>query len=210
MLSITLMVVASIILMIFLGLAYNNQKGEKMNWTKLLYMLIIVLLYIPMVFLGANVFFPKFTGMNSYYNEPFQDCYVKNPYPAGGIEKLNDTERERIDAAQRECQEKNNEVQRKWETEKNAYEGNKYVVVTIFNLVVLLIALFVPLLQDSVVMGLFMGSICATFGATMRYFETNSKVGFGILVLTFFIVLFFINKKKDSFMNWKSEEKKKK
>ena len=28
-----------------------------MNWTKLLYVLIIVLLYVPMVFLGANVFF---------------------------------------------------------------------------------------------------------------------------------------------------------
>ncbi len=30
-----------------------------MNWTKLLYVLIIVLLYVPMVFLGANVFFSE-------------------------------------------------------------------------------------------------------------------------------------------------------
>ena len=108
MMNVVLTISASIILMIILGLAYNNQKGEKMNWTKLLYMLIIVLLYIPMVFLGANVFFPQFTGMNSFYNAPMTDCYVKNPYPAGGIEKLNETERARIDDAQRKCQEENN------------------------------------------------------------------------------------------------------
>jgi|GEM_PF-1270381 len=200
-------IVAAILLMVF---AYNNKKGETMNWTKLLYVLIIVLLYVPMVFLGANVFFPQYTGMNSYYNEPFQDCYVKNPYPAGGIEKLNETERAVIDSAQRKCQEENNAVQRKWEEGKNAYEGNKYVVVTVFNLLILLIALFVPLLQDSVIMGLFLGSIVATFGATIRYFDTNSKIGFSILVLTFFIVLYFINKKKDSFVDWKTPEKKKK
>ncbi len=38
-----------------------------MNWLKFLYVLLIVLVYVPMVFLGANVFFPKFTGSDAYY-----------------------------------------------------------------------------------------------------------------------------------------------
>jgi len=64
--------------------------------------------------------------------------------------------------------------------------------------------LFVSM-QDSIVMGLFMGSIVATFGATVGYFETNSKIGFGILVITFFVMLFFINRKKDHFVDWKEK-----
>ena len=57
-----------------------------MNWTKLLYVLIIVLLYVPMVFLGANVFFPKYTGTDSYYQGP--DCYSKYPYPSTELERM--------------------------------------------------------------------------------------------------------------------------
>jgi uncharacterized membrane protein len=106
---------------------------------------------------------------------------------------------------QKKCQETNNQLQQKWEMEKNAYEGNKYVIVTIFNLVVLLFALFVPFLHDSVIMGLFLGSIAATFGATIRYFATNSKIGFALIVVTFLVMLFFINKKKDNFVDWKDK-----
>jgi len=63
--------------------------------------------------------------------------------------------------------------------------------------------LFLPRLQDSVSMGLFLGSIAATFGGTIRYFDSRSKMGFIVLVITFFIMLYFINKKKYSFIDWK-------
>ncbi len=178
-----------------------------MNWTKLLYVLIIVLLYTPMVFLGANVFFPEYTGANAHYQGLYLDCYGKHPYPQNP-DTLTGAERTRIDELQRECSLKNQEEQRAWENKKLVYEGTKYVFVALFNLVILLLALFVPKLQDSVTMGLFLGSIGATFGATIRYFDTRSRIGFIILVVTFFAMLFFINRKKDSFVDW--EEKKKK
>ncbi len=175
-----------------------------MNWTKLLYILIIIILYVPMVFLGANVFFPEYTGVNSYYQGPYMDCYGKHPYPQNP-DALTAEERTEIDTLQRECNLKNQQEQKEWESKKLEYEGTKYIFITIFNLLILLFALLMPKLQDSVTMGLFLGSIAATFGATLRYFDSRSKIGFIILVVTFFIMLFFINKKKDSFVNWKGK-----
>ncbi|MBI4151572.1 hypothetical protein HY496_01265 [Candidatus Woesearchaeota archaeon] len=174
-----------------------------MNWTKLLYVLIIVLLYVPMIFVGANVFFPKYTGSEAWFNEP-STCYEKFPY----AEKLDDVGREKVSQQQQKCMEEYNTRQRAWEKEKLAYEGTKYVFVSLFNLVVLLVVLFIPKLQDSVTMGLFLGSVAATFGATIRYFETRSKIGFVVLVLTFVAALFFINRKKDNFVSWKERAKK--
>lgn len=175
-----------------------------MNWTKLIYVLIIVLLYIPMVFLGANIFFPEYTGENSYY----KGYYMETPYPMTS-EKLNETQMREYNAAQQKINEENEQKRMEWEAKKNAYEGNKYVIITIFNLIVLLGALFIPRIQDSVVMGLFLGSVATTFGATIRYFETKSKIGFVILLLTFIAAIYFINRKKDTFLNKKEEPKKK-
>ena len=173
-----------------------------MNWTKLWYVLIIVLLYVPMVFLGANVFFPEYTGTNRYYQGPYMDCYQKYPYPANP-EAVGDKERLLIDENQRKCNEEFQKAQEQWEQDRLAYEGQKYVFASLFNLLVLLLALFLPRLQDSVSMGLFLGSIAATFGGTIRYFDSRSKMGFIVLVITFFIMLYFINKKKYSFIDWK-------
>ena len=179
-----------------------------MNWTKLLYVLIIVLLYVPMVFVGANVFFPKYTGTNNYYHGPYPDCYQKYPYPEKA-DALSQPERLAIDENQRKCNEEFQLGQQKWEEEKLAYEGQKYVFIALFNLAVLLLALFLPKLQDSVSMGLFLGSIATTFGATLFYFDTRSKIGFAILVVTFFAMLYFINRKKDDFVNWGNKKGKK-
>lgn len=175
-----------------------------MNWTKLLYVLMIVLIYVPMVFLGANVFFPEYTGTNSYYHGPYPDCYQKYPYPEKP-ETVSETERLAIDENQRECQTELQQQQEKFEREKLAYDGNKYVYIALFNLAILLLALFLPKLQDSVTMGLFLGSIATTFGATIYYFGTRSKIGFVFLIVTFFAMLYFINKKKDSFVEWKGK-----
>ncbi|MBS3169022.1 hypothetical protein J4210_00930 [Candidatus Woesearchaeota archaeon] len=173
-----------------------------MNWTKLIYVLIIVLLYVPMVFVGANVFFPKYTGSEAWFNG-HADCTQKFAIP----EKVDDTERGKISQQQQECWEEYNAQQLVWEKEKLTYEGKKYVFITLFNLLVLLSVLFLPKLQDSVTMGLFLGSVAATFGATIRYFDTRSKIGFALLVLTFVAALFFINHKKEGFISWKEEKK---
>ena len=141
-----------------------------MNWTKLLYVLIIILLYIPMVFLGANVFFPEYTGSNRYYDYR-DDCYKPVAVP---LDEMTKEERVEHEEDAERCRKESAERQEQWQKDKNAYEGNKYVVVTIFNLIILLIALFVTLLKDSVVMGLFLGSLASTFGATIR---TTEPVG---------------------------------
>ncbi len=176
-----------------------------MNWTKLLYVLIIVLLYVPMVFLGANVFFPEYTGSNSYFRG-YDDCYGKYPYPAQP-ETLTEKERVAIDERQRACNEEMRQKEQEFEAAKLAYEGRKYTFIALFNLMVLLLALFLPKLQESVHMGLFLGAIAATFGATVRYFDTHSRIGFAILVVTFFTMLYFINRKKESFVDWKGKKK---
>lgn len=173
-----------------------------MNWTKLLYILIIVLIYIPMVFLGANVFFPEYTGSNGYY-QPTVECY--NKFPSPDPSKVDTTQYNAVIEKQQKCQEDQNQAQKDFEANKQAYDGRKYVFITLFNLVILGLALFL-LLQDSVTMGLFLGSIGATFGATLGYFETRSKIGFLILVITFFAMLYFINRKKDSFVDWKGKK----
>ena len=176
-----------------------------MNWTKLLYVLIIVLLYVPMVFLGANVFFPEYTGQQAYYRGD-TDCYLKYPYPAQP-EKLTETQQQAINENQRKCSLEIQQKQDEFEKAKLAYEGKKYSFIALFNLAILLIALFIPLLQDSVMMGLFLGSTAATFGATIRFFDTKSKIGFIILVITFFIMIYFINRKKDTFMDWREKKR---
>lgn len=169
-----------------------------MNWSKLLYSLIIVLLYVPMVFVGANVFFPKYTGTDSYYHGT-EDCYLKYPSPAP--EKALAVEQSTaIAEKQAQCQKEFYAGQQKWEQEKLVYEGTKYVFITLFNLVILVIAVFLPFLKNSVALGLFLGSVFATFGATIRYFDTRSKIGFILLVITFIVVIFFINRKKEVFL----------
>src|SRR3989344_2694601 len=177
-----------------------------MNWTKLLYALMIVLLYVPMVFLGANVFFPEYTGMDSYYRGPYADCYGKYPYPAEP-EKLSVAARAVIDENQLKCNEEYQKKQDEFEAAKLSYEGRKYVFISLFNLGILLLALFLYKMQDSVTMGLFLGSIAATFGGTVRYFDTKSKIGFAILVVTFFTMLYFINRKKENFLDWGRRKK---
>lgn len=163
---------------------------NSMNWPKLLYVLIIVLLYIPMVFLGANVFFPEYTGHNNYFRG-YDDCYAKHQYTSDG--RIINAEEMRVRQLQQKCQEDQRRAQQKWEDDKLKYEGQKYVMISLFNLVVLLVAAFLPALHETVSMGLFLGSIGTTFGATIRYFDTRSKIGFIILVITFVLMLFFIN-----------------
>lgn len=157
-----------------------------MAWTKIVFTLVVLLIYIPMVFMGANVFFPKYTGHNSYFESK---CY--------GTPKLetNQTELE-------ECIENEKSERDKYEDEKQEYESWKYFAIIMFNLIALLVVMFIAL-EGSIVMGIFLGSIITSFFATWIYFDTKSKLGFGTLVVIFLLVLYFINKKKDKLFNFK-------
>jgi hypothetical protein len=143
-----------------------------MNWTALLYVTIIALLYIPLVFLGANVMFPDSDA----------DCYPMVPRITESVPVVDDVRDDCYKAQQ---------VTRK------SIEGHRYVLIALANLFVLLTALFLTM-DQSMMLGLFLGSTLATFFATINYFDTTSTWGFGVLLVTFIIVLIFIGKKKDS------------
>jgi hypothetical protein len=173
-----------------------------MSWTKAIYVIIIALVYIPMVFLGANVFFP---AEDDYYRG--SDCYNKvGPAPVD----LTPEDRALWTAQNQQCQDEWEDGRLAYESERRTNESYRYVFVTVFNLLVLLLALYLPRLQSSIVLGLFVGSTVATFIATMTYFDTKSKVGFGLLVAIFFVMLYFISKKKDDLGLKKSKKVKKK
>jgi hypothetical protein len=163
-----------------------------MDWKKLLYVLVITLLYVPMVFLGANVFFPEYTGSNSWFQST-EDCYLKYPYPAAPG-AITPAEQATLTAQQEACNARVREEQKVWEEKRAVYNGNKYAGIVGFNLLILLMALFIPWMEV-VRIGLFFGAVVTAFGATVNYWDyARSKLGFGLMVVVFFVVLWFVNK----------------
>ncbi|MEM4240446.1 MAG: hypothetical protein QXK08_04605 [Candidatus Woesearchaeota archaeon] len=187
------------------------------NWLKLLYVLVIALLYVPMVFLGANVFFPKFTGSESYF-QPVKECYPRysvaeecySQYPAfpgltpeqenareqnvnaclAAKKQLQAEEQTRID----QCLAEQRAAEKAWNEERNVYNGWKYAAITGFNLVILILAILLPL-ADAVLMGVFIGTVVTAFAATVSYWDyARTKIGFVLMLITFFVVIFIVNK----------------
>ena len=164
-----------------------------MDKIKLLYVLIIALLYVPMVFLGANVFFPEYAGSSSYFQHEKQ-CYPRYPIS----EKLAPIEQQEVAKDQQveidQCLVEERAARIVWEEARGVYDGYKYMVIVGFNLAMLLVVLLFTF-KAPVVLGLFLGAVVTTFGATLRYWDyARTKAGFGLLLVTFFAVLYFINK----------------
>ncbi len=163
------------------------MKKVIMNWMKVMLTLVVILLYIPLVFMGANVFFPEYSGSDSYYNA-YKSCSYAPDDKTSSICTQNDT-----------CLTEQMNEQKTFEESKHNYDGNKYVFIVVLNLIVLLLALFI-LFDDSVNIGLFLGSTLTSFFSTWTYFETQSKIGFGVLFIIFFVSIYFITRKKDLFL----------
>lgn len=155
-----------------------------MSWIKVMLSLVVILLYIPLVFMGANVFFSDYTGMDSYY-QGYKDCNVLSPESSLYVQ--NQT-----------CVDEQINEQRTYEESKNSYNGNKYIFIVILNLLVLLFALFISF-DESVIIGLFLGSTLTSFFSTWFYFATQSKIGFGVLFVIFLVTIYFVTKKKRVF-----------
>jgi hypothetical protein len=122
---------------------------------------------------------------------PGQDCYQLHP----GTKDMTDPEQQANQALINTCLQQQDTERRAFDDAKNAYDGNKYAFIAIFNLIILVVAFFWKK-DDSIMTGLFLGSVLSTFFSTISYFQTNSKLGFGILVVTFFMALYFITKRK--------------
>ena len=104
------------------------------NFHKIISSLIITILFIPLVFMGANVFFPKFDS----YNE-FKPCYP--PRPTG----LTAERSIEFDEENRKCMEESEAKRKVWQEEKNQYDSWKYIFIVAVCLVALLAALFIRL-----------------------------------------------------------------
>ncbi len=169
-----------------------------MNWSKILFTLIIALIFVPLAFMGANVFFPDYTGDHSYYYG--NDCYGKYPMAQPVVPPANATSKELVQERARfdQCLEDEKNEREGFEQDKRAYDAQKYIFITVLCLIALVAAIFIKL-ADSVMLGLFLGSTVSTFVATWIYFDTKSKIGFGVLVLIFIAAVYFINRHKGRF-----------
>ncbi len=154
------------------------------NWHKALSSLAIIILFIPLVFMGANVFFPEY---EDYY--PEKDCYA-SPKPVNAAPEI----AEQWGQERQECTAQERTERQQWEEERRVYEGQKYIFVSIICLIAIIAALLIPNAQ--IKWGLFIGAIVSAFFATLIYFRTKSIIGFLILVVLFILVIIFISRQK--------------
>ena len=153
-----------------------------MKSQKYIYVGVILLIYIPLVFMGANIFFPNFTGPDSHYR------YVECPSKSLDLEP------------DRDCFNKQENSRLEFEREKSSYNAYKYIFVVVISLISLLIINFINV-ESIIKLGIFLGAIISTFISTLVHFNTNSKIGFAILVLIFILVIYYINKNKQKLLS---------
>ena len=177
-------------------------KRAMANWVKLLYVLVIALLYVPMVFLGANVFFPEFTGTEAHF-KGFEECDSLR-YPGPPVsEEVRTVEQ----AEYEQCMNEKRAEQKAWDDERKVYNGWKYTAITGFNLLILLLIVFIAF-ADAVSMGIFFGTVATAFIATVSYWEyARTKIGFILMLVTFFAVLLIVNKRTKTLIESKSKKK---
>ena len=156
-----------------------------MDWKSIIYTVIIILLYIPIVFMGANVLFPKYDDYNYYEGK---HCYEPAYYPRS--EPPTPVQQQAIDA----CTQKENEERRVYEEAKRKYDSWKYIFILGVNIVTLLVLIAIPLLTP-IKIGLFSGIAISSFVSTMQYFQSKSIIGLVLVVLVFIGTVFIIQKK---------------
>ncbi|PIN80496.1 hypothetical protein COV16_00840 [Candidatus Woesearchaeota archaeon CG10_big_fil_rev_8_21_14_0_10_34_8] len=169
----------------------KKPNGKSFQWSKLVYTLIVIFLYVPLVFIGVRTFLPEYSGYNDY---PYKDCYMYQPVP----EDVTVAEREELNGKYNECYEEQRAEQQAYEEEKRQYDIWKYMVVLAVALVTLLAVLFVPL-DTAIKIGFFVGSAATVFISTIQYFETESKIAFAVLVVVFCMVVYAIHKREKFF-----------
>jgi multidrug transporter EmrE-like cation transporter len=149
-----------------------------MDWRRIVFAIAICLIYIPLVFMAVNTFFPA---------TPENQCYLSyKPYPAGA--EPTPAEIDAQNAEMRQCD-------TDYRATQQMYDGWKFIVIMIVNIV----AAFVMLLKMdmSVIYGLFFGVVITAFASTIRYMESRSIPGFCLLVFLFALIIFFVNSRKN-------------
>ncbi len=164
------------------------------SWSKLIYTLIVIFLYVPLVFLGVRTFLPEYTG----YDYPmYKDCYGYAPYAEES--KCYDADEQAAMVEKRDqCLEEQQAEQKTYDDEKRQYDTWKYLSVLGFAVLTLVIVMFLSF-DVPIKIGLFIGSAAAVFIGTMQYFETESIPAFIVLLVVFGIVVYLIQKREKYF-----------
>ncbi len=165
------------------------------SWSKLIYTLIVIFLYVPLVFLGVRTFLPEYSG---YYEYPvYKDCYGYAPYAEES--KCYDADEQTIMVEKRDqCLAEQQAEQKQYDEEKRHYDTWKYLSVLGFAVLTLVLVMFLGF-DVPIKVGLFVGSAAAVFIGTMQYFETESIPAFIVLLLVFGIVVYLIQKREKYF-----------
>ena len=153
--------------------------GIDFEWKKVVFALAISLLFVPLVYLGINTFFPE---------NPDNDCYRS-------LLPLNCRDAEDVSACEQANLENQNEMDDCWDEYdalNKKYDGNKYIVL----MIICVITSFVMLmnLDKSVKYGLFMGVVITAFSGTMQYIESRSLIGFILMIILFVVIIYFVQR----------------
>lgn len=149
------------------------------EWRKVVFAIAISLLFVPMVYLGVNTFFPA---------EPQNTCYPRFIAPPCKEEESACWERQRAtDMEMQDCQ-------LAWEQERKRYEGGKYIVIMLISIAASLVMLL--RLEKSIVYGLFFGVVITAFTGTLRYIDARSVFGFGLMVALFALIIAFVQRER--------------
>lgn len=165
------------------------------SWMKLIYSLIVIFLYVPLVFVGVRTFLPEYTD---YYEYPaYKDCYAYAPYVETNT-CYSAEEQEKMVENRDQCIEEQQADQKAYEEAKREYDMWRYLAILGVAVLTLVLMMFITF-DTPIKIGLFIGSAAAVFIATMQYFETKSIPAFIVLLIVFCIIVFVIQKREKFF-----------
>lgn len=140
------------------------------SWIKKVsFILAIVILFVAVVQVGLNTFWP-----NPEY--PISDCYIKN-----------------TSEPDEACLAEDRIAQEKYQDSQDGVNRIKFIIGTLISLFAVLLVLFVKF-NESIIYGLFSGAIFNML-FTLGFARDKNLIGFIALLALFVIVIFFVQRK---------------
>ena len=172
-----------------------ETKKSGFSWVKLIYTLIVIFLYVPLVFLGVRTFLPEYNDAYSY--PMYKDCYALAPY-GEGTTCYNAEEQATMVANRDACLETQQAEQKVYDDAKRQYDTWKYLAVLGVAVLTLVLVMFI-VFDVPIKIGLFIGAAATVFIATIQYFETESIPAFIVLLVVFGLVIYLIQRREKFF-----------
>lgn len=176
--------------------AKNFASKSGFSWMKLIYSLIVIFLYVPLVFVGVRTFLPEYT--NHYDYPMYKDCYSYALYSETD-KCYNAEEQEKMIEKRDQCLQEQQADQKAYDETKRDYDTWRYLAILGVAVLTLVLMMFLAF-DTPIKIGLLIGSAAAVFISTMQYFETKSIPAF-IVLLTVFCIIVFVIQKREKFFN---------